>query len=51
MDDLWNVFTSTGKVSDYLNYKKQEHKGNIEFSNEASNQRVDNTRTDSGRER
>lgn len=51
VNDLWNVFATTGKVEDYLKYKQNEQKGNAEKNNEAFYQRVDYPRTDDRRER
>ena len=42
MDDLWKAFTLTGKVDDYLKYKKS----NQETENANENQGLDNKRTD-----
>lgn len=30
--DLWDKFIQTGKVSDYLNYKKAQSRGGYDFS-------------------
>ena len=31
MDELWNIFTQSGKIEDYLNYRKQtEEKDNAD---------------------
>ncbi len=51
MDDLWNVFASTGRVEDYLRYKENECKGKVENTNEAFNQGVNHQGTDNRRER
>jgi hypothetical protein len=42
MDELWQRFTQTGKVEDYLNYKNEEKAPH--YADE--NQGLDNQRTD-----
>ncbi len=41
MDELWNSFTETGRVEDYLKYKEQ----NRELKNADENKGTDNKRT------
>ena len=45
MDELWNEFTQTGKVEDYLKYKNSQ-----EISNANENQGLDNKGTTDRRE-
>ncbi len=42
MDELWNSFTQSGKVEDYLKYREQ----NRETKNANENEGLDNKRTD-----
>ena len=42
MDELWESFTQTGKIEDYLKYKEQ----NREIKNADENKGLDNKGTD-----
>ena len=42
MDELWNIFTQTGSVEDYLKYRENNDADN--------NEGLDNKRTDNGGE-
>jgi hypothetical protein len=50
MDDLWQQFTQTGKVDDYLKYKQNEEKESINLTNAVNNQGLDNKGTNNRRE-
>ena len=41
MDKYWNDFSNSGKINDYLNYKKNEQKA--EIKNENKHQGFGNT--------
>ena len=45
MNELWNIFTQSGKVEDYLIYKQKEDKTQ-EVPNADNGQRLDNKGTD-----
>lgn len=43
--DLWNQFVQSGKITDYLNYKKQEQEQNSANNNQGTYyQRADDRR-------
>lgn len=43
--DLWNAFAQSGKINDYLKYKKQEQEQNCANNNQGfNNQRADDRR-------
>ena len=48
MDNLWQNFVSTGSVSDYLKYKKEENKNEVVQTDANKNERTYNQRTDGG---
>ena len=47
MQDLWNVFTQSGKIEDYLKYKEAEQQ---EGTNANDGERFNYQRTDDRRE-
>lgn len=50
MNDLWQQFTLSGRVDDYLKYKENQQIEGLNINNENNNQGINYQRADDRRE-